>query len=262
MKSIGIIGFGFMGSAIVRGMSSALPAFTLRVVEKDRDRRDAAVSQYNALDCTDTPEEVVHHSDVVILAIKPQDLAHLKLPPLKDKPVLSILAGVSIHTISQQLEATQVIRVMPNLAADIGKAVMGVTFSSSCNQETRERIIPLLKPLGTVIEVVEEKMAAITAVSGSGIAFACAFIEAMALGAVQQGLPYAQAVEAARDVVASAAALLKETGVHPREMVSRVSSPGGTTIAGIRALAEGCMEGVVMDAMQRAADRSREIEAG
>lgn len=262
MKSIGLIGFGFMGSAMVRGMGTTYPDLVLRVVEKDGDRRNSAVTQYNALDCTDTPADIVHHSDVIILAIKPQDLKHLQLPPVKDTPVLSILAGVSIDTIAQQLGATQVIRVMPNLAADIGQAVMGVTFSSSCSDATRGQIIPLLQPLGTVLEVTEDKMAAITAVSGSGIAFACAFIEAMALGAVQQGLPYGQAIEAARDVVASAAALLKETGVHPREMVSRVSSPGGTTIAGIRALAAGGMEGVVMDALQRAADRSREIEAG
>ncbi len=260
MKNIGIVGLGFMGSAIARGIRRASPEATLRILEKDHHRRETAVQELSALDCTDHPGELFHESEIIILAVKPQDLTALELPTIGKVPLVSVLAGVSTESLGSALGAEVVIRIMPNLAADIGRAVVGITFPATVTKEQREQILTLLDPLGTLLEVPERLMPAVTAVSGSGIAFVLQFIEAMALGAVQEGLPYPQAIRAARDVTESAALLLRELEIHPRELMSRVSSPGGTTIAGLRALADGGLDGTVMNALEQAARRSRELE--
>lgn len=150
---------------------------------------------------------------------------------------------------------------MPNLAADIGKAVVGVAFGPGVQHVTRQAFLTTFSGLGTLLEVPEERIAAITGVSGSGVAFTFRFIHALALGGVHQGLPYHQSLTAARDVVESAALLLRDNGIHPEEMVSRVCSPGGTTIEGIRMLAAKGMEDAVISAVAAAADRSRELES-
>lgn len=268
MEKIGIVGIGFMGSAIARALKSSGEPRKLAVVEKAPARRDWAVREFGALDYSATPEKLREWADLVVLAVKPQDLVvtassirETGKRSAVDAPVLSVLAGTSIARIADLLGTDQVIRIMPNLAADIGKAVAGVSVSPTLSGETRQAVLKAFSGLGTLIEIPEDNMAAITALSGSGIAFVCEFIEAMTLGAVKQGLPYPQALDAARDVVESAALLLRETGMQPREIVSRVCSPAGTTIAGMHALARGGLQAIVMDALEASADRSRELGA-
>lgn len=260
MKTIGIIGLGFMGSAVARAIREAQPHSEFLFLEKDTGRAEEVALWLNARDCSANPADLISASDVVVLAVKPQDLRGLALPPFGDTPVVSMLAGTTIATVERALQADRVVRIMPNLAAEIRRAVVGITFSQSVPGEVRQTIMELLAPLGTLLEVPEHHLHAITAVSGSGIAFAMKFIEAMAMGAVREGLPYRQAITAACDVASSAAALLHHTATHPGEMISRVCSPGGTTIAGVHALEEEAFTAAVMNALHAAAERSRELE--
>ncbi|MEX2442060.1 MAG: pyrroline-5-carboxylate reductase [Alkalispirochaeta sp.] len=263
MHTIGIIGVGFMGSSLAGAIRGTNPELKIGVVEKDSQRLQSALQNFDAVDYTGNPETLIRDSQAIILAIKPQDLdkiAALFPKQTVNTPIISVLAGTPADRVAQALRASTVVRIMPNLAAQIGKAVIGITFPSSMTQKFRDEIRALLSGAGSLVEVEERLMSTVTAVSGSGIAFAFEFIDALAMGAVSEGLPYAQALRAASDVVASAAALIEANHVHPQEMVSRVCSPAGTTIAGIQALADGGFQATVMDAVQKSAQRSRVLE--
>ncbi len=263
MKNIGIIGTGYMGTAVMRGILKTAPHVQFGMVEKDGSRRDYCTRELGALDFTAKPAELFGFSDMVILAIKPQDLESLADSIGKidaDSLILSMLAGTPITRIGGLLGVRRIIRIMPNLAADIGKAVTGITFSREIEYGVRTEVHRILQGLGTLLEVREDQLAAVTGISGSGIAFALEFIDALAMGGVLEGLPYGQAVQAARDVVESAAALMKESESSPSELVRRVCSPGGTTVQGVRALKAGQFDATVMTAVEAAARRSRELE--
>ncbi len=256
MHTIGIIGTGFMGSSLIGAIRKTYPDIRIGVVEKDAQRLQFALENPNATDYTHDPASLFHDSQAVILAVKPRDLDKIaaQLPDgAGDTPVISVLAGTSSDQVAHTLQASSVIRIMPNLAAEIGRAVIGITFPPNIDPEIRAEIWSMLESAGSLIEVDESLMPTVTALSGSGIAFAFQFIDALAMGAVSEGLTYAQAVRAAADVVASAAALIESKGVHPQEMVSRVCSPAGTTIAGIRALADGKFHATVMNAIEKSA---------
>jgi len=263
MKQIGIVGLGFMGSAIVRSVRSRFPSLSIGMVEKDPARRDIAAGEYGARDYTDRPADCIAESDIVVLAVKPQDLPSVApaLVGADSAPLyISVLAGTSIESLSRHLRSDRIIRIMPSLVAEIGRAVIGMSCSPSINTEDKNRAHDVVDGMGTVLEVPEPLLAAITGLSGSGVAFVFSFVHALALGGVSQGLPYSTALDGAREVVAGAAALLSDTGVHPEELVSRVASPAGTTIAGLRELYDGAFTATVVNAVEAAANRARELE--
>lgn len=263
MERIGLIGAGFMGTSLAAAVRTARADIKIGVVEKDTERRAAAVRRLGAEDFTDRPQELLRESDLVILAVKPQDLEATAIACGTETPraiLLSVLAGTPAARVAAAFGGVPVVRIMPNLAAEIGQAVTGISYPDTLSEDLRQEIASLLKPSGTLIDVPERLISAVTGLSGSGIAFAFQFIHALAMGGTAEGVAYPQALRAAIDVTASAAALLAHNGVHPEEMVSRVCSPAGTTIAGVRSLADGGFTATVMDAVSAAARRSREIE--
>jgi pyrroline-5-carboxylate reductase len=264
MQRIGIVGTGFMGFSLATAIRKGFSRAQFGVVEKYVPHRERALSALEARDFTNTPDKLGGWAEVVILAVKPQDLATVAdglRGTLGTTPVVSVLAGTSIPRIAEALATDRVIRIMPNLAAEIGRAVIGFSPATAVTAEVAAAVRELLSGAGLLVEVPEHLMATITAISGSGIAFVFEFIHAMAMGGVSEGLPYRQSLEASVEVVASAAEMLQTSEVHPEEMVSRVCSPGGTTIAGVRALGDGRFQATVMEAMARSAARSRELES-
>ena len=263
MRQIGIMGLGFMGSAIARAIRRRFPDLRIGVVEKDASRRASAVAELEAVDYNASPAKLVSSSEALVVAIKPQDLASFSetvgtVPP--DRLLISVLAGTSIERVAEYTGSRRVVRIMPNLAAEVGRAVVGVSFTGDVGDEERKSTLDLLDGLGTLLEIPERLMAAITGLAGSGIAFAFDFVHALAMGGVEQGLAYPQSLTAALEVVESAAILIRHSGAHPQELISRVCSPAGTTVAGVRALAAGGLQETVMDAVGRAAARSRKLE--
>ncbi|MFP4407689.1 MAG: pyrroline-5-carboxylate reductase [Alkalispirochaetaceae bacterium] len=263
MKRIGIIGFGFMGEALVRGIHRLEHAPAIGVIEKSEERLRLARERYGCRDHGEDFGALFSQSELVILAVKPQQAPEL-LPQLKPvagtTPVVSVLAGTTTGRIRELLGDRPVIRFMPNIAAQAGAAVVGVSFSEDSGTQLQEDALRLAEAAGTAIILPESQMSAITGLSGSGIAFVLHFIHALALGGTRKGIPYTQSLEAALGVVEGAASVLRESGVHPEEMVSRVCSPGGTTVEGILALEEGGLTAAVVDAVSRAAERAEELE--
>ncbi|NBB90094.1 MAG: pyrroline-5-carboxylate reductase [Spirochaetes bacterium] len=263
LQRLGLIGYGNMGEAIVSGLKARNPELELGLVEVSEERRFAAIEAHGARDFTESLAHLVSFSDVVVLAIKPQDVGKMveRLAPISGElKLVSILAGTKLSTFTDALATTNIARFMPSLAAKVGKAVVGVSFAEGADSDFRDASLEVARAIGTPQEIPEKLMSAITGVSGSGLAFTFTFIHAMALGATRSGMPYPQALEASLDVLDGATSLVRETGEHPISLASRVASPAGTTIEGLTALEEGGFSAAVIDAVSRAANRATELE--
>jgi pyrroline-5-carboxylate reductase len=261
MKKIGIIGFGVMGEAFADGLAARMPGVALTAYDVRRDHLEAA-ARPRSVSMARGPAEVFESADVVILCVKPQDFGTLAMDlkgAARGRRVISILAGRKIQAISDALGTDQVARFMPNVAATRGASLVGVAFHPSALPEMRADSLAVAAALGSSMEIPEKLMSAMTGVSGSGIAYVFAFAHAMALGGVASGFDYKTAVSIAASTLESAAALIKD-GTNPMELASRVISPAGTTIQGMRALEQGGFTATVMAAVEAAARKAAEME--
>lgn len=261
--TIGILGYGNMGEAVAHGLRARHPGLQLAVLEKREKQRNAARDAGAEVFTAAQLDEFLRLSSTVVLSVKPQDLAALSAAvrdAFSKHFVISVLAGTTLNTLQEQLGTGAAARLMPSLAARIGRAVVGVTLPDALTSEQRETALEVARAMGTPFEVPESLMSAVTGLSGSGLAYVFAFIHALALGGVRCGIPYQQAVEMARDVTSGAAELLSAHGEHPISALSRVISPAGTTIEGVAALEQHAFGAAVIDAVVAAADRARELE--
>ncbi|KAF8831382.1 hypothetical protein HHX47_DHR1000382 [Lentinula edodes] len=211
--------------------------------------------------------QAAQQSDVVILCCKPQ-LAHsiLSEPGMKEaldgKMLISILAGVTISQLSDWVfPSTKVIRAMPNTPCKIREGMTVVsTIPSSPSEETDGAIIlKIFSSIGRCRFLDEKHFDACTALSGSGPAFACIFLEAMADGGVMMGLPRAEALELAAQTLQGAARMVLQAGQHPAQIRDAVTTPGGCTIAGLLALEDGKVRSTIARCIQVATDRASEL---
>ncbi len=264
MFKIGIIGCGNMGEAIVRGIvkSGKVKSTQIIVSDIDPDRVEMIVEKYNVAGTTSN-RRVVENSDIIFLSVKPKDLEKTVLP-IKDafkdqKTVVSVLAGVKISKIKSLIPEAVIVRSMPNTPALIGEGAIGVSFEENIDISKKEELIEILRSLGTVVEVNEDLMDAVTGLSGSGPAYVFMFIEGLIQGGIKEGLSYNQARELAVQTVLGSARLVKETGEHPSVLRDKVSSPGGTTIYALHRLEEKGLKDAVISAVSEATKRSREL---
>ena len=260
MKRIGIIGFGIMGEAFATGFKRKLPQCSFFVHDAKEDRREAARALGNAV--ASSASEVLLGSDITVLSMKPQDFAAFAGEVKgagRGKAVISILAGRRIQSISESLATDQVARFMPTLAAVKGSSMVGVSFHAEVSARMKAEVLELAGALGTAMEIPEKLMSAMTGVSGSGLAFVFQFVHAMAQGGVAAGFDYRTALAVAVAGLEGAASLLKD-GAHPMELASRVTSPAGTTIQGVRALERAGFTAAVMEAVEAAARKAADFE--
>ncbi len=209
-------------------------------------------------------EEAVSGADVVLLAVKPQGVQSA-LEPVRalmnpSQTLISIAAGVSLARLEACFEApVPVVRAMPNTPALVGAAATAICAGTHANPENMDKARAIFAAVGLCVEVEEKQIAAVTGLSGSGPAYVCLFIEALADGGVHAGLPRDVALQLAAQTVLGSAQMVLETGEHPGVLKDRVASPGGTTIAGLHALEQGAFRGTVMDAVLASAKRSTEL---
>jgi pyrroline-5-carboxylate reductase len=264
-RRIAILGAGNMGSAIVRGLLAANHVTPEALCISDVN--NVHLSQLKRelhIVTTSSNQELVRFADVVVLAVKPQVIFSV-LDEIGDAwqegtLVLSILAGVSTSSLESKLpEFTRVIRAMPNTAALVLEAATAVTRGSRATASDLAIARDLFGCVGKTVEVSESLMDAVTGLSGSGPAFVLLAIEAMADGAVRVGMPRALALELAAQTVAGTARMLLQTGEHPAVLKDRVTSPAGTTIAGLFELEAAGVRHAFANAVARAADRAAEL---
>lgn len=262
--TIGFIGGGNMAEAIIKGLvAGGMAPRNIVISDPVLDRR-AHLATTLQVRTSDDNAEVAKEADLIVLAIKPQ-LAASVLSSLEggvtpQKLVVSIMAGISTTFIEESLQnGTRVVRAMPNTPALVQTAATAICGGRRATAEDMEIAKELFALVGTVCSVGEKLMDAVTGVSGSGPAYAFSFIEALADAGVKNGLPRDVAAGLAVQTVLGAARLVQESSEHPAVLRDRVSSPGGTTIAALHTLENGRFHGLVMDAVDAAVKRSKEL---
>lgn len=254
-----------MGSALLKGVASALPgdaSFSLSDVHAP-----AAEALKQALgiraSIAPTAEAAVTAADVVILAVKPGDMKGL-CQSVASQPgsrlFLSIAAGLTLADLESWLGGSQrVIRSMPNTPALVGAGAAAFSRGSKATEEDAATARSILGAVGIVDEVPEKLLDAVTGLSGSGPAYGYAIIEALADGGVLMGLPRATAVRLAAQTLIGAAKMVLDTGKHTGTLRDEVTSPGGTTIAGLEQLEANGLRFALMQAVRAATERAQEL---
>ena len=262
MKKIGLIGCGNMGQAIIEGMiaSGNYQKENIIVSEVDSKRIESMKEKYGVV-FTNNSIEVVKQSDIVILAIKPHtyfNVVHeIKDSIEQDQIIVTIAAGISIAQMESWFTyPTKVVRTMPNTPLMVGEGMTVISGNEEVTVEELELVKQIFQSAGKV-EIIEEKyMDAIPAVSGSSPAYVYMFIEALADGAVLQGIPRNQAYKLASQAVLGAAKMVLETNEHPGKLKDQVCSPGGTTIEAVYALEKSGFRGAIIEAMNACTDKA------
>ena len=201
-------------------------------------------------------------SDIVIIAVKPQVLLSIygQLAALKPGFFISIAAGVTLEKLRKNLGTDKIARFMPNIAAKVGCAVTAVAYSPALDDSRKEKAMAVAKSVGSAFELDENLFAAFIGISGSGIAYMFELMHQMAMGGVKEGIPYPKALSIVADTMLSAASLQKATGTSAADLETMVCSAKGTTIEGVKALADGGFANAVINAVSAAARRSEELE--
>jgi len=263
-RKIAFIGGGNMAEAIIRGLLAAgIAAELITVAEPVAPRRALLAEKYGIAADGDN-SAVAKDAGVVVLAVKPQVaaavLAQLQETIGKDTLVISIMAGVSCAAIETPLKpGVRVVRVMPNTPALVMEGASALCSGSHAGEDDLALTETLFAQVGTTCRVDETLIDAVTGLSGSGPAYVLAFIEALADGGVKNGLARDASLKLAAQTLLGTARLFLETGEHPASLRDKVTSPGGTTIAGLHALEKGCFRGTVISAVDAAVARSKEL---
>ena len=255
-----------MAQAIISGVKDAGLDASIIVGEPFEARRESLKSDLG-VEVTASNREAIAGADIVVLSVKPQQLEavaeELDGALNADQTVLSIMAGVKIHSIGLKLNQNKIIRVMPNSPAQIRKGISAWTASDDVEQATLDFVASMLSAIGDELKFNDEKNIDIaTALSGSGPGYVFVFIEALTDAGVELGLPVHVARHLASQTVLGSAALQRESGKHPAELRNMVTSPGGTTAAGLAALEMGGFRANVADAVRAAFERGEELAGG
>ena len=264
-KKVGFLGAGNMGEAMIKGLLQAgrVQAQTISATDVRADGLDQMAQRYGIRTAASNAA-LVAASDVVILAVKPQVMGAVvkEIAGAVDarKLLISIAAGVATRTLRAHLgKPVRLIRVMPNTPALVLEGVTAIARAEGLEHGDLETAQELFGAVGRVVVLDEDALDAVTGLSGSGPAFIAIVIESLADGGVKMGLDRATAMTLAAQTVLGSAKLILETGTHPGQLKDMVSSPGGTTIAGIAALEEGGVRRTFIHAVERATLRSREL---
>lgn len=261
MVSIGFIGGGRMAEALIRGSISSgsfkpdqISFFDIDPKRSDHIRRKYGVKAANA-------DEVVKDPEVVVLAVKPQVVAEaikgLSVP--KEKLLISIAAGISIGFLEKAFPGVAVIRSMPNNPALAGAGITALARGEHVSDEQLALAGGIFRSVGEVVMVKEKDMDAVTGLSGSGPAYVYLMIEALAEAGKKLGLDPATAEKLALETVSGAARTMQETKKSARELREMVTSPGGTTLEGLRVLEKMRFAEALVEAVAAAAKKSKKL---
>ncbi len=262
---IGFIGTGNMGSAMMGGIISAGMVASEDVMASDifQSALDKVAEEFGVKTSTDN-RDVVNFADVVFLAVKPQFLPKvvdgIKDMDYSDKLVVSIAAGQSLERLTGLFgKELKLIRVMPNTPALVGEGMSALSPNSLVSDDEADKVLKLFESFGQAEIVPERLQDAVVGISGSSPAYVYMFIEALADGAVAEGMPRAQAYKFAAQAVLGSAKMVLETGEHPGVLKDAVCSPGGTTIEAVATLEALGFRNAIIEAERVCVDKSREL---
>jgi pyrroline-5-carboxylate reductase len=266
-QRFGFIGAGKMATALAKGFITAGLSSAERI--STHDPFPAAAKEF-AEACggriSSSNKAVADGADVIFLAVKPQQMPAVMTDlngHVAGKLVISVAAGITLGTLVTGLgNSARYVRVMPNTPCLIGRGASAFATGNGATTADAELVMQLLSAVGKAYKLDEKLLDAVTGLSGSGPAFVYLMIEAMADGGVRMGLPRDVAAGLAAQTVMGAAAMVLKTGEHPASLKDQVTSPGGTTIAGLQALEVGAVRGDFMAAVEAASRRATELGKG
>lgn len=265
--TIGFIGCGRMGSALLEGALKAklVDAKQIWVHDAYPGTADQLASKFGIQVAADN-REVVRRCEMILLGCKPYqviDILKETAPEIDpETTILSIAAGVTLGSMESASPAgTRIIRVMPNTPSLIGQGASGIAGGTHTSPDDLERARQILLSVGQVEIATEAQLDAVTALSGSGPAYIYRLIQSLAEQAETEGLPPEMALRLATQTVIGAGKMVEHTGMSPQDLIDQVTSPGGTTLAGLEALTQSGFESSIKAGVHAAAERSREIAA-
>ena len=262
---LAFIGGGFMGEAVLGAAlrSGFVQPADVIVADVAQERRDTLAATYKVATTPDN-SEAARGAGLLVLAVKPQEFPNVAsgLRGHLDgaHTAVSIMAGVPMSKIASELGSDAIVRVMPNTAAFVGEAISVWKASEGVTEQGREAVRALLTSMGREIEVSDEKyLDMATAVSGSGPGFIYLIVEALIDASVRIGMRREVADQLVVQMLFGSAALARETGKHPAELRAMVTSPGGTTAAGLQVLEDAGVRGAIIEAVVVAHERAKEL---
>jgi len=265
---VGFIGTGNMGAAIAKAVLKSRKVLPQNVYVTDKvpSKTENITRDYPVI-TVNSAAEVIETAAVIFLCVKPQDMektvsSFSGISELKNKIFISIAAGITIQNLADFFKdpVPKLVRIMPNTPALINRAAGAISFAADITEEQKQDIMELTKETGTLFTVTEDKIDAVTAVSGSGPAFLYEYIIQMSKAARQAGLDEDIAVKLVEETVSGAVELLKSQNKNARTLRDMVTSPGGTTEAGLASLDKNHFAAIINDCIQAAAKRSVELK--
>lgn len=264
MKKIGIIGVGNMGESIIKALLKKGVKKESIIFSEIKKERARTIQKSFGIKESRKLSELVSSTDYIILAIKPQDSKTVltEIAPFLDlnKIIITIMAGVTTSNILSVVgKPLKIVKAMPNICVKVGDGVIGIAHNKIVKKEEVKRVKDIFEPLGKVVEIGEELMDAMTALGASGPAFFLLFLEAMIDAGLKIGIPREKARIISAQVVKGTLKMLEEEGIHPTVMRDMITSPGGTTISGVAVLEEKAFKGIIIEAIEKASKRAKEL---
>lgn len=263
MTRLAVIGAGVMGETLIAGLLRAgWEPGQITAADRHPQRLVELEAKYGIH--TDSTAAAAAQADTVVIVVKPQDAGEV-LPEVGSAIrtgtlVVSLCAGLSTARIEAEMpEGTAVVRVMPNTPAQVDEGMAAISAGAAATTEHLDHVTGLLSAVGKVVTVPEKYQDAVTAISGSGPAYLFFVVEAMIDAGVMLGLPRDIATTLVVQTMYGSAKLLADSGEHPTVLRERVTSPGGTTAAALRALEDHRVKAAFITAIEAARDRSREL---
>lgn len=265
-KKIAVIGAGNLGEALIRGLLEAKTVSPERMAVSDAsaERLQAIESRNRLAMATTDNRRAADWADVVVIAVKPHVVARVIEDIAEglraEQLLISFAAAVPISRIEAGLKAPQpIVRAMPNIAMTVGASATALCSNAIATKEHIETAREIFSSVGEVVFVDEEQMHAVTGLSGSGPAYVFTILEALTAGGVKAGLPASTAAKLAAQTLLGAARMALASDLHPAALRDQVTTPGGTTIAGLHEMELQGVRGALISAVEAAVERSREL---
>ncbi len=264
-ERIGFIGGGKMAEALAKGIINASLSSVDKIIASDVDKKRCQILEKDTgIKTTQENKKITSESDIIILAVKPNIIGSI-LKELKNDItpkhlVVSIAAGIPLDFIESALnKGCRVVRVMPNTPCLVGETAAGYALGKAATRDDGKLVGEILNAVGKSYLLEEKHLDAVTGLSGSGPAFVYTVIEALSDGGVKMGLPRDISTKLAAQTVFGSAKMVLESGMHTGELRDFVTSPGGTTIAGLHALEKGSIRNALIDAVETATKKSKRL---
>jgi len=256
---ISVIGCGVMGSAFARHFAKD---HSLILYDRHPEKREAFAAEVGGVAASQM-KEAFSQGDLILLSVKPKDLkslvSEMKGIPLKGKIILSVMTGASVQLLKSYFPEAQVVRIMPNLGVAYQRGVTGIVEDPDLLEVTKKSIDSLMQGMGLNLWMPENKIDALIALSGSGIGFVLVMIESMIDGGVFLGFNAKQSREIVLETLKGAVALMEQSGKHPAELKLQISSPGGTTIAGLKVMEESGVRSGILSTLNACYEKALNI---